>query len=73
MVARTIPLAPFLVGRGKKIKSLGDTPRPPAVGGALCTPAREKKEVYGGTSSMPPARGAVPLWTPLRCLVRLTT
>ena len=43
MVARTIPLAPFLEGRGDN---------------------KEKKKVYGGTSSIPPASGAVPLWTP---------
>ena len=43
MVARTIPLAPFLEGRGGN---------------------KEKKKVYGGTSSIPPASGAVPLWTP---------
>ncbi len=43
MVARTIPLAPFLEGRGDN---------------------KEKKKVYGGTSSRPPASGAVPLWTP---------
>ncbi len=36
-VARTIPLAPFLEGRGKK-----------------------RKVVYGGTSSIPPARGGAP-------------
>ena len=43
MAAWTIPLAPFLSGRGPK-----------------------RRSVYGGTSSIPPARGVAPLWTPQR-------
>ena len=38
----TIPLTPFLPGRGKVKRSVG----------------------YGGTSSIPPASGVAPLWTP---------
>ena len=47
LVARTIPLAPFLKGRGEQMSTLGDTPRPLPKGCALWTPAASHRSLRG--------------------------
>ena len=57
----TIPLTPFLEGRGNSKKCWGTPPDPCQRG---CTPSGLPAFKCWGTSSMPPASGVAPLWTP---------
>ena len=59
--ARTIPLAPFLKGRGNKKKCWRDTLQ------TSCQRGRSPLDAPCGLadSPRPPARGGDPLWTPL--------